>query len=65
MRSEQAFRRDLMVSGCVMAAGAAMIIIPRIVILSLPPWWPKTASLLIVCGAVAELIAVTRFVRRK
>jgi hypothetical protein len=58
------FRRDLVVSGFVMAVGVIMMIAPSLISRSFPVWWPRTASLLTICGACAELIAVVRFARR-
>jgi hypothetical protein len=65
MQAIKAFRRDLLISGCVMAAGFIMMLLPNAVPLSFPSWWIRAASLLTVVGAVAELITIAKFSRRK
>lgn len=58
-------RRSLILSGAVMLVGVLMLIAPQAFAWAPPLWWRRAAALVILIGALAEIVAVWRFFRQR
>jgi xanthine/uracil permease len=58
-------RRHLLVSGAVMLVGVVLLLAPQAMAWVAPLWWRRVAASVILIGALAEILAVWRFRRRR
>jgi|tagenome__1003787_1003787.scaffolds.fasta_scaffold20943065_1 hypothetical protein len=64
MDRQAQFRRRLVVTTVVMLIGISLVVIPHVLQVAAPSWWKPMTTLMILCGAIAELLAVWSVSRR-
>jgi xanthine/uracil permease len=52
------FRRRIVVTAVVMLTGISLTAVPHVLQVAVPSWWKPMTTLMILCGAITELLAV-------